>query len=251
MLNYVRAELWKISRRKAFYMLLLLLFGGMLFFAVFFSGGSYYNLVVAVNATMVTGMLAAPLLAELVSEQVAETVKNELAFGLSRSRIYLGKLFTGLLVGVGISLALLGVCLGGGWLLLSHGGMEQEREMLRIVFFSAMGAFPLWCGMLSLCHMLSLLIRSTAGWITGYYLAFFLGQPILVVLAVIFFPAGQGEKLLELMQAILMPYVLMMPGFLSGWLTWEYQVCCWGIGLGWMVVSTTIGLIRYQRMDIR
>ena len=47
-----------------------------------------------------------------------------------------------------------------------------------------------------------------------------------------------------------MPYTLLMPPYLSGWLTWEYQLWCWGIGLGWLVFSTVLGLLILGRKDI-
>ncbi|WP_242959815.1 hypothetical protein [Flavonifractor sp. An306] len=82
---------------------------------------------------------------------------------------------------------------------------------------------------------------------TAYYLLFFVGQPILAALSSLF----TGGSLSPLLQAILMPYTLLMPPYLSGWLTWEYQLWCWGIGLGWGGVSTIVGLLWFFRRDIR
>ena len=71
--------------------------------------------------------------------------------------------------------------------------------------------------------------------------------PILAALSSLF----TGGSLSPLLQAILMPYTLLMPPYLSGWLTWEYQLWCWGIGLGWGGVSTIVGLLWFFRRDIR
>ena len=90
MLNYIKAELWKVSRRQVFYILLALL---VLCTAVFTGTSSlqgFPSLAAAVSNTMITGFLAAPLLVQLVDGGGADTLKNELSFGLSRGRIYWG-----------------------------------------------------------------------------------------------------------------------------------------------------------------
>ena len=108
MLNYIKAELWKVSRRQVFYILLALL---VLCTAVFTGTSSlkgFPSLAAAVSNTMITGFLAAPLLVQLVDGGGADTLKNELSFGLSRGRIYWGKLCASLLLGAGICALLVG-----------------------------------------------------------------------------------------------------------------------------------------------
>ena len=78
MLNYIKAELWKVSRRQVFYILLALL---VLCTAVFTGTSSlkgFPSLAAAVSNTMITGFLAAPLLVQLVDGGGADTLKNEL-----------------------------------------------------------------------------------------------------------------------------------------------------------------------------
>ena len=50
---------------------------------------------------------------------------------------------------------------------------------------------------------------------------------------------------------VLLPYSLTMPQYLSGWLSWEYQRWCWGIGLGWTAGSTFLGMLAFRRQDVR
>ena len=61
---------------------------------------------------------------------------------------------------------------------------------------------------------------------------------------------GTEGRVGSLIQAILMPASLLMPDFLSGWLTWEYQFWCWAVGIGWLVFTTALGLLWFRRREI-
>ena len=114
MLNYIKAELWKVFRRKSCYVLAALLLFCAHLYGWLFSGGYFADLAAGVSLTMVTGMPLAPLLAHLVDAGSRDTLKNELSFGLSRGRIYWGKLAAGLLLGLLLALILVeGCCFPG------------------------------------------------------------------------------------------------------------------------------------------
>ena len=121
MLNYIKAELWKVFRRKSCYVLAALLLFCAHLYGWLFSGGYFADLAAGVSLTMVTGMPLAPLLAHLVDAGSRDTLKNELSFGLSRGRIYWGKLAAGLLLGLLLALILVGGVLATGRLLLPRG----------------------------------------------------------------------------------------------------------------------------------
>ena len=251
MLNYIKAELWKVSRRQVFYILLALL---VLCTAVFTGTSSlkgFPSLAAAVSNTMITGFLAAPLLVQLVDGGGADTLKNELSFGLSRGRIYWGKLCASLLLGAGICALLVGGSLLAGWLLLPRGDADTGWYGWCLVGFCLLGALPVWCGLFAMCHTLALLVRSTAAWVAGYYLTFFVGQPILVFLAMLLFNVYEATETFSLVTAILMPYSLLMPAVLTDWQTGQYQLWCWGVGLGWVALGAGAGLILFRRKDVR
>lgn len=247
MLNYCKAELWKAFRHKGTYVLVLILvvLTG-LFTALMLSAEAFYQMASAATTTMLLGLLVAPLLTQLVDGSSISTLKNEVSFGVGRGRIYLGKLVTGLLLGLGLCLLLLGGYLLTGWLVLPH-SPEEDLTALGVVGFTLLGALPIWCGVYSLCHMMAMLIPSTAGWLSIYYVLTFFGQPILVALIATF----TTGRMSNLIQAVLMPMSLLMPNYLSGWITWEYQVWCWAIGLGWLAATTGLGLFCLGKKEIK
>ena len=248
MLNYIKAELWKAFRHKGIYGLALFL--GLctaLFTFMMLEADDFSQMASAASTTMLLGMLVAPLLTQIVDGKALGSLKNEVSFGLSRGRIYWGKLLAGLMLGLVLCLLLLGSYLLVGWLALPHYSREADLVALAVVGFSLLGALPVWCGIYSLCHMMALLIPSTAAWMAFYYILSFFGQPVLVALAAM----GTEGRVGSLIQAILMPASLLMPDFLSGWLTWEYQFWCWAVGIGWLVFATALGLLWFRRREIK
>ena len=118
MLNYIKAELWKVLHRRGVYVLLALLLLCTALFFMLYSYGGFSSLAKGISVTMVVGMLAAPLLVQLVDGGTADTLKNELSFGLRRGTVYWGKLCAALLLGLAFCLVLVGGSLAGGWLFL-------------------------------------------------------------------------------------------------------------------------------------
>ena len=154
---------------------------------------------------------------QLVDGGTADTLKNELSFGLRRGTVYWGKLCAALLLGLAFCLVLVGGSLAGGWLFLPRGEPEEALEGLALVGFCLAGALPIWCGMFALCHMLALAVRSPAAWTAGYYLMFFMGQPVLVFLAILLFGVYEASAPFTLFTAVVLPYSLLMPRA-AGWL---------------------------------
>lgn len=247
MLNYIKAELWKALRHRITWGMTIFLVLCAALFGFLMNSAIYAELVSGVSVTMLTGVLVVPLLVQVVDGNKGATLKNEISFGLSRGRIYGGKLLAGLMLGVVLCVILVAGLLAVCFPLLPHEDPEQERAALGVLAFCLMGALPVWCGMFALCHAMAVVFPGTAVWMTAYYLVFFVGQPILTALSSLF----TGGQVSPLLQAALMPYSLLMPPYLSGWLTWKYQFWCWGIGLGWGTASTALGSLWFFRRDIR
>lgn len=253
MLNYIKAELWKVSRRRSFWALAGILAAlAFLFFLLYaLYGDTLATLAGDLPAFQFVGLLLAPLLVQTVDGHCTDTLKNELSFGLARRQVYLGKLWSVLLEGTGLALALIGGALGLGWLFLEHGTEDSLWVNGMILLFVILAAVPLWCGAAAFCHMAAMLIPSAGAWVGGYYLLFFFGQPMLVVIASLFFGGNVDVWPMEVIQTILMPYSLLMAEYLSGSLTLLYQLWCWGVGLLWLCASTAAGLFLFSRRDVR
>lgn len=242
MLNYLQAELWRVFRCKSLYVQAAFLLFCAHLFAFLYGNGDFPQLVSGVCSTMFTGILAAPMLAQLVDGGFQDTVKNELSFGLSRTFIYLGKLAGGIVLGLLFCGVLVGGVLVSGWLFLTHGPAREYLSALGMLAFCLTAALPLWCGMLSLCHMLGTLIRSPGVWVSLYFSFFFIAQPLLASLL------GNHIGRFDLFQAVLAPYSLLLSGYLSGTLsrTPGYLLLCWAVGLGWAAASTAVGLLCFR-----
>ena len=254
MLNYIKAELWKVSRRRSFWGLteILAALAFLFFLLCAMSEATLAELAGDLPAFQFVGMLLAPLLVQTVdSHCTTGTLKNELSFGLSRHLVYLGKLWAILVAGVGLAISLMGGALGFGWLFLAHGTGDSLWTNGMILLFTILAALPLWCGAAGFCHMAAMLIPNAGAWVTGYYLLFFFGQPMLVVIASLLFRGNMSAWPMEIIQIILMPYTLLMAEYLSGSLTLEYQLWCWGVGMLWLWGSTAAGIALFSRRDVQ
>ena len=148
MLNYISAELYTVRRRKSTWALLALLLGLESLYILLFAHGECYELLNAFVTTLTLGLPMALLLSALVCSDMGRsgTLKNELSAGLPRSRIYLGKLLSALIVAL-IALALaVGLCLAAGGLLFRHSDPAQDRSALAVVGYCLAAALPLWVG---------------------------------------------------------------------------------------------------------
>lgn len=251
MLNYIKAELWKVSRQMSFYMVTgVLLFCAHLF-GLLFAGGSFHQLVSGMCTTMLTGVAAAPMLVQLVDKGFGGTLRNEVSFGLSREMIYLGKLFSIFLVGLALCAVLIGGVLLSGWVFLGHDSAQKELVALAVLAFCLTAALPVWCGMAGLCHMLATLFRSEVTWISLYFLALIFLEPIVATAGLVF--TGDRLNLAEpsFFHSALMPWTLLFSQILDRRLTLRFLLRCWTVGLGWLAGTSAVGMLFLRRRDAR
>lgn len=251
MLNYIKAELWKVSRQVSFYMATgVLLFCAHLF-GLLFAGGSFHQLASGMCTTMLTGVAAAPVLVQLVDKGFGGTLRNEVSFGLSREMIYLGKLFSIFLVGLALCAVLIGGVLLSGWVFLAHDSAQKELVALAVLVFCLTAALPVWCGMAGLCHMLATLFRSEVTWISLYFLALIFLEPIVATLVVGLTGSRLDWTQPGVLYGILMPWSLLISKHMSGRLTLGFLLRCWAVGLGWLAGTSAAGMLFLRRRDAR
>jgi len=245
MLNYIRAELYRTSRRRVVYAVLLLLLLGELLVCILEGYATQFSeMVYLLSIMMVLGMyLVIPLAYLSLSNPLQNNVlKNEVSFGLPRSRIYLGKLFTAGIICVLTCGAMVGFYLGVTWLGCPHGGAEAEQTALLILGHILAASLPLWLGMLGVSVMVFLLVRSGGG-------------TVLLFLLLTLVPF-----VMNLFTEINLPVFQMVGRIGVGLLPTEHFFPVnqetpaiaynWILGMGWLGGSTALGLYLFQRKEL-
>lgn len=251
MVDYLNAECYKVLRRRYTYGALAALLGCVLLLMSMWwfinrNGGSVNQ---ASGLFVLTMLMSVGLYAPLITTDVVfseqykiGTLKNEVSFGMPRSRIYLGKLAVALLVSLVACALALGLYLGLCALTLPVGTdpegmiMAETAEMWQAVGHVLLSALPLWIGAQGVSYLCMAHIK---GGVSGPFLAVFLiaGVPMA----------------LKLLGLLLDPVFFQIRAFtlVAPMDAWDQPLwLCWAIGMSWFLVSTLIGLILFQRREL-
>lgn len=249
MYNYLRAELYKVLHRRYTYIFLIvvlaletLLVSGWVFTNSNGNHVDFYSGAVMVVMMFSVGLYATLITGDLVfSDQYKfNTLKNEVSYGLSRTRIYLGKLIMSCVVALVMCAIILVFYLGLCFLLLPHDAASGNP--LPVIGYCLAVALPLWLGCQALVTMLFFLFKSS--------------NVASFVLVGVIAGAGQIFQLLGALvhQGFLLLYRVMLttpldaaPNMVGDW---GFCGQAWLIGLGWFVLSTAVGLWCFQRKEI-
>lgn len=249
MADYVRAEFYKVFRRKYTYWFLLvmvacagLLAAGFAYTnarggSVTFGGGVrilVMLLILGIYCTLLTGDL-------VFSDQYKfNTLKNEVAYGISRIRIYFGKLLVSCVVAVLLCAVIISAYLGFCALLLPH-DPAHDGEALAYVGFAILNALPLWLG----AQAVSLLC------LTFFKNSTMASMVFLVVLVLV--PMG-----LKLLAFLIDPVFLAIREFMlvapfdHQWVMGDWSAfggyCA--VGALWFVVCTLAGVCAFRVREI-
>ncbi len=183
MLNYVSAELYKLTRKKGLFVGvgLLLLLESLLFIPGAFLKEELQNLADAYLAflglALGLGLLLAPLFAarSFDDQHGNGTFKNEIVYGIPRSRIYLGKLLTGMLAGTVSAVAVMGWYL---LLVLLFTRPGPDSVWWGVLWRTVGTAWLSWLSALSFAFFLMMRLKSSAAAIVASYLVTILGTPL-------------------------------------------------------------------------
>lgn len=248
MLNYLHAELYKALHRRYLYV-----FTGVLFlleglYALIWAGmHTFANMVGLLSASMLAGLFLTPMLVDVVfSDQYRQhTLKNEIAFGLSRTRIYLGKLGASLLVALMVCALAFALYLGVGFLFCAHPDTGEERAAFGILGYVVLASLPLWTGMLGMSVMLFFLIPNNTVAVTLLVAGIVLADFFVWILTAI------NVAPLNTIGSFLQGILLTSPfGQYHGVLTTRLMAHNWLLGLGWLLGSTAVGLAIFRCREI-
>ena len=251
MRNYLAAECYKTFRRKYFYIILavclgleaVLLWGYWTTWKWGNSNVDFYSTAIMVPFMLSIGLYATIVTGDIVfSEQYKNnTLKNEVSYGLSRGRIYLGKLLVSTGIAVLAAVVMMGFYLGLCWVLFPH--TELDGMAWQLIGYCLAGAFLLWLAAQAMVNTCYFLVRGTniAAFTAAGLLAVL--PAILQAFGILFHPAF--EVLRQFMPGIMLENLKNMA------FQWNYVGLCWAAGLAWLAAATAVGLLAFRRKEIR
>ncbi|MBD5133567.1 MAG: ABC transporter permease subunit [Clostridiales bacterium] len=260
MFNYIRAEFYKLVRRKYTYIALgiFLLLEGLLVAGFTFHNahnkptpfGGAVPIIVEMGAI---GFCVCLLTADIVfaGQYKNSTLKNEVSFGLSRTRVYLGKLIAQTLLSILYLVAMMAFYLGACAIFLP---LESEAvafysvsEALAIVgYFLAVG-LPLWIGAQAAACMCQFLINGDMASSFLYVGIVFMLNGILQIIGAL--SGGTVWDILSKICTYLPNPMLGAARSVVGDLA--YLGRAWMVGAFWLVACTAIGLYGFNKKEIK
>lgn len=257
MLNYIRAEFYKVFRRKYTWITLItvlaleaLLVSGWVFTNVHGNHVEFYNGVVMLAVMLTVGFCATLVTGDMVfaGQHKNSTLKNEVSFGLSRSRIYLGKLIVQTVLSVLYCVVMVAFYIGLCWLTLYHDPV-QDGAAMQIVGYCLAVALPLWIGVQALTCACMFLIKSELG-SALISMSIFMVLPTVIELAGLFAgvdtPVGAGlTAVYNHMPTVMADGARALVG------DWAYCGKAWIVGAVWFSGFTAIGLCGFQKKEIK
>ena len=257
MLDYLRAECYKLLHRSYLWITLLVVGGLELVLVLLWAWINCElpnNMTASTGFTMVLYLLSLGYYATAVTSDIVfsdqykyNTLKNEVAYGIPRPRIYLGKLFAACLLSIGACVLLL------GWYALLCAlmlpGDGAALEALKVLGFALLCAFPVWVGAQALYLLCFFSIRgNTAATIVSVCVIALLGQMLTFLSLMLNLSAPALAEFLLAVRGLLLTSPL--ENITDAIWDWSRVGWAWAVGAGWCVVTTALGLWRFSRKEI-
>lgn len=259
MLNYIRAEFYKVFRRKYTWITLIialaleaLLVSGWVFTNVHGNHVDFYSGAGMLAAMLTIGFYATLLTGDMVfaSQHKNSTLKNEVSFGLSRARIYLGKLIVQTVLSILFCVVMVAFYVGACWLTLYH-DPEADKLALQIVSYCLVTVFPLWLGVQAVICAAMFLIKSELG---GAFLAvgIFAVLPNVIWLASVLISGSHGNPVGDALMTVYNHTPTVLADNAKAVVgDWAYCGKAWLVGAVWFAVFTAIGLCGFRKKEIK
>lgn len=249
MVKYLNAELYKVTHRRIYtYFSLGIILAGealLLFLLKFASGdaqNTFEDVVFVLTMLLSVGMYLAIMVCDMVfSDQYKlNTLKNEVSYGLSRLRIYFGKLLAEMVTAVVFCAVIVAFFLVAGGVMFPIA--TSLGELLPALGKALAAALPLWLGGLGFFHMLLFATKGSTMATVIYLLVMGVLDTVLQMMALFI------DNFLDIYLAIRqwLPSVL-FESFNGGTPDIGH---CWLVGLVWLAVSAVIGFTSFQKREI-
>lgn len=251
MFEYMRAEVYKVLHRKYTYIFLIAVLGCELLLTAgwAFTNSRGNDVTFGWAFTVLVRMLSVGLYCTLLTEDIvfsdqykSNTLKNEVAYGLSRTRIYLGKLIVSCLTAVVLCAILIAAYLGMCWVALPQDSAEITASSLQLVGYCLLAALPIWLGGQALVNLVFFLVRSNT-------VASFIVVGVLAALPQVFQLMGVmvHEIFVVFYEVTLTAPLDIVPNMMGDW---GFIGRCFAIGAGWFGGCTLLGLFLFHKREI-
>lgn len=258
MLNYIRAEIYKMLRRPYTYIALGVLLALEALFVSMFAFHNSHSLVTPFGAAIVSivemgtiGFCICLLTGDIVfaAQYKNSTLKNEVSFGLSRAQIYLGKFLAQALLSIVYLVVMMAFFLGlcAVCLPMEAGNFYTASEGLTIVGWFLAAGLPLWIGGQAVMCMCLFLVNGEMASSFLYVGIVFVLETV-IGLAGLFAGGPVGDALLTL--AAYFPRN-MLEGAKEVVGNMTYMGQAWLVGAFWVAASTAIGLYGFRKKEIK
>lgn len=249
MLNYMKAELYKLTRRKYPYITLAVMLAletALVLMIILPDMGNnhvtFANAIGMVTTLLPMGFYFTLFAADMVfSEQYKyNTLKNEVSFGLSRTRIYLGKLAVQCLTSLALCALMLGYYIALCYLVMPHS--SADGETLAAVVRILLQMLPLWLGAQALTNMALFVCRNSTVASFGVVLGVFVALPEVIQL-MSYFISDKFRLVYSLMLTVHPNNTFTLPAL-------NTPLATTAIGVGWFVGSTLLGIALLRKKEI-
>ena len=257
MLNYIRAEFYKVAHRKYPYiaLIILLLLEGLLVSGWAFTNYHGNTIDFYTGFTMLVSLLSIGFIASgltcdmvLAGQNKHGALKNEVSFGLSRTRIYFGKLIVQTCMSLLYCVVMVGFYFALCWVTLYHFDPAKDVLALKISAWSLSCALPVWLGCQALCNACLFLVHAEVAAMILAMFPFFALDSVLDIAGKLFYGTLAGDILAKVLRYL--------PGTI---LSESYQVVgvrpfmgrAWVVGAFWMIAPTLLGLYFFHRKEIK
>ena len=259
MLNYIRAEVYKLLHRPYTYITLGVMLALEALYASMFAFHNAHSMATPFGGAVVTivemgfiGFCICLLTGDIVfaGQYKNSTLKNEVSFGLSRTQIYLGKFLAQTLLSIvylvvmmAFFLGLCAVCLP----MESSAGFYSAANGMTIVGYFLAAGLPLWIGAQAALCMCLFLVNGEMASSFLYVGIVFVLETILDV-AGLLIGGGVGRLLLEVVQYFPVRMLSEAKAVVGDPV---YLGQAWLVGAFWVAVCTAVGLYGFKKKEIK
>lgn len=259
MLNYIKSEFYRNINTKGNY---IFLFGGMAFVIFlnvalglfanshtdFLYGNTKYSLSSFYTFMEILMIICLPLVSLIYGQEFKHhTLKNSIAFGISRSQIYLGKFLMEVIICTINLLLISSAYVIAAYLMLEDSGIVYLKEFIQAII----GCYPL------------LLVSLTAA--NCFYFIFDDENSAVLVWAIVMIVipwllniAGREIKILKEIASYMPRNLIANATFdeesqkiIMSWSSQEGFIKCFVVGIIGVVIFYTIGLIIFKKKEIK